>query len=149
MEAAYNDNVSVVKFLLENGVEVYHDDKDGNTALSLAQQKNNNRCVKLLEKHEEEETDESEEERIADELDDLMMAGNEDCEEDDKRAVDSSVGNKTTTEESIPTRSTRPQRKVRLSVITYEEDASDGDSDDAWSMSDVGEEDEEDSDFDE
>ena len=33
MEATYNDNVSVVKFLLENGVEVYHDDKDG-TALT-------------------------------------------------------------------------------------------------------------------
>ena len=100
-----------------------------------------------MEKYEEAETDESEEERIADELDDLMMAGSEDCEEDGKRVVDGSVDNKTTPEESIPTRSTRLQRKARLSVITYKEDASDGDSDDAWSMSDVGEEDEEDSDL--
>ena len=147
MEAAYNDNVSVVKFLLENGVEVYHDDKDGNTALSFAQNKNNMRCVKLLERHEEAETDESEEERIADELDDLMMAGSEDCEEEEKKLVDNSISSKTTEKQSVPRRSTRPQRKARLSVITYQEDISDGDSEDAWSMTDVDEEDEEDSDF--
>jgi hypothetical protein len=147
MEAVYNDNVSVVKFLLEQGVEMYHDDKDGNTAMSFALEKKHERCIKLLEKYEEEETDESEEERMADELDDLMMGENEDDVGDARTEIEENIVNNVAaigTTVVASKRSNRPQRKARMSVVTYNEQVSDGDSDDAWSASEMIEEEEED-----
>ena len=156
MEAVYNDNVSVVKFLLEKGVETYHDDKDGNTALSFAEDKKHKRCIKLLERYEEEETDESEEERLADELDDLMMGDNDDDDDEMNHHVsggeNSNVDNEAKSEiilaPVVPKRSNRPQRKARMSVVTYKEQVSDGESDDAWSASEMIEEEDEEDDSD-
>ena len=157
MEAVYNDNVSVVKFLLEKGVETYHDDKDGNTALSFAEDKKHKRCIKLLERYEEEDTDESEEERLADELDDLMMGDNDDDDGEEmnhhvsggeNNNVDNEAKSETILAPVVPKRSNRPQRKARMSVVTYKEQVSDGESDDAWSASEMIEEEDEEDDSD-
>ena len=45
-------------------------------------------------------------------------------------------------------RSNRPQRKARMSVVTYKEQVSDGESDDAWSASEMIEEEDEEDDSD-
>ena len=144
---------------MEKGVETYHDDKDGNTALSFAEDKKHKRCIKLLERYEEEETDESEEERLADELDDLMMGDNDDDDDDDvemnhhvsggeNSILDNEAKSETILAPVVPKRSNRPQRKARMSVVTYKEQVSDGESDDAWSASEMIEEEDEEDDSD-
>ncbi len=48
MEVTYHRNIDFVKFLLSNGVDASAMDDKGNTALTLACQKNNTEIVKLL-----------------------------------------------------------------------------------------------------